>query len=701
MERSLYPHGVEVTATDLQRTESTKKNQILSRYLDGSTAGVVTGCEVTPSVTNGAVEIAAGRAYAPNGEMILVPARAVQFMADATVGVLNLVCAVYTEEHQSPGAHETDGGTRARAATGSGRVEVFTQAQYDVLAESDDDDLLVAAKDRTCILAHVTANGAAAIPTSSITLPEVIERIHTVSTVSPLRGSEISALSNNTPLGTARLTLNNTVSPPTVSYRAPFDVSDGATSNVASAGIITLPSLDPSLTCTVHLDPDLFDKGFNGFTSFTISAMHEELVARHSARDKTHRDVKGNRVATADNPHGLALRDLAAWSWLPGSLRLGPWGGNLAVAANGNLIPGLVMDQAGVSATYTLIMEFGGDGPVPSAFNKTRVYRTNSYTMFITQNARIDSTGTWNRDTGSGTRSTAIELSANDGLRMFVHDAADSATWTTWTDFATFGGSTLLSSFVGALDADSARDVPRITLPYSTAAGATRTLVLDSGGLGLTPGTRLRVYRVNSTNGPVELTWNCSWDGTHWTKDAAPAEASKVHIHSGQWFIDYRNALSVDAWLDSAWDSRPWEFDGGTGANGLTLAAGPIEPKRLADGTGPIAKKCYQQSYAKANGQIEWATGTGTVSSDAFNLLSAVVATTVNPSDTLRVAYRTAMGSVTHVPQLTYRGTEVILLKVIDIQTTHVDIAGWNISTGYVNFGSTSGTALLTVHGPQ
>ena len=133
MDRGLYPEGVEVHQTDLQRTEYSKIFHILSRYIDGNTGGVVNGLLVTSNISNpSTIDIAPGRGYPPNGEYTeLLSSVTGLSLADDTGGARNFVLLVYTETNDNPQPHETiPGDVRATAANRSVRTEILTEAQF-------------------------------------------------------------------------------------------------------------------------------------------------------------------------------------------------------------------------------------------------------------------------------------------------------------------------------------------------------------------------------------------------------------------------------------------------------------------------------------------------------------------------------------------------------------------------------------------
>ena len=706
MERSLYPSGVEVQQTDLARTESSKRNQILTRFLDTANPGVMSGCEVTPSATNGAVAVAAGTAYAPNGELITVVASAVVLMADATATTVNYVCAVYDETPGDTGAHETDGTTQVRSVTGAGRIEVFTLAQLNALAASNDTDLSISVTDRVTILAEVLANGAAAIPVGDITLPTAHDRLLSAGPLTSITGVRISAFSDGTPLSAlssnAELTVITVQAPghasfaASATYQAPGDGAPGAVT-VLSTGSNTIRSSTVTRTITIDVNVDMLpvNQTGGGLTEvFPVTARYEAAVPRASADDAEHRTDTGSSVPDGGNPHGAFLEEVvAAFGQVPQGLRLG----SALTTALHSLVPRLVGSNVGPGRTLMFLLNSGTAS--------LRVYGTSIGGLEITYNARWTEASDFERDV-AGSQSFRL-LIDNAGVRLYCTNATEpvpfvASAWLEIFQAAGAGAANLLALGSSYLATETNALLPRLRADYAQTGGIERTCLFRSQGDTTAGRTPMRVYRTaTAAPGPLEITWNCYWDGSAWAKDSAADEAGKMYLHAGQLIFYYQTAALAVPWIDSAWATEPFNLDMGSGANGLVLA-GPLAVARLADATAPTTKKAYEQSFAKVSGRATWAVGVTGIAADAFNISGAVVATTAVPNDTLRITFRTAMGSTTYNPQVTFIGAQDYYLKVIASPTGNIDIAGYDISTGAtLNFGATSGEVSVTINGPQ
>ena len=699
MDRSSFPGGVEVTQPDLARTETTKREQLLTRFLDTGNAGVATGCVVTPSSTNGRVDVTAGRAYAPNGEMIAVPAAAAVRMADATATTVNLVCAVYDETTSSPGAHETDGTTRTRAAARSGRVEVFTNAQYAALIATNDTDLAVTALDRVAVLASVIANGAAAIPVGNITSPATYGRVFICEPFGAVTGVQVRSVDSGTVAGNAELKATTTGAPGTVTleYKAPGDGAFGAPVAVVASGAVTLASSTAARTVIVDVELDLLPVNQSaGLTeTFVISYLYEPTARRVTADDAEHRHTFGAATNSAGNPHGALLQEVVpSYGRVPQALLLGTG----RTFGRDALIPAVITDHMS-GQTRTLLQQFGG------TTSKTRIYKRSNGDMEVTHNARWTDAANWAMDTAASDAYRLI-LGNNQGWFMQRRDAAEAAP----TPFTDANFETAMNSWPdvfslslgdGQLDTEADALITRLRLNFSQLGGADRTLLLSSTGA-TTPGrTTLRVYRsVASAPAPLELTWNCSWDGTAWVKDSAADEAGILFMHAGQIITRYQTAAYVGTWTDTVggggWNNESinWDIGSGGPTNGLVLG-GPVQP---AAATGsPVANKLYSDNVVKCWGTVSYVLGVVTLA-DSFNVASAAVT-----GGLLRVTFTTAMSTTTYGATATYvNGSGVKVPVVAARATTYVDFNVFSALGGAADdLTATTGTFSFMVNARQ
>jgi hypothetical protein len=311
MRRSIYPEGVEVHQTDLANTETTKIAEILQTSMDGLSCGVQTGLAVTVNGGDATkIDIATGRGYAPNGEIVeLLGAQLAQPLADYTLGGINYVVAVYTETYLRPEAHETQPTVFNTQADRASRVVILTAAQYVALA-STSTDLTVNAKDRSVILAIVTANGAGVnLTAASIKSPPTyVGIIDVLSGPTPvIPGVILNSVAQGASAGTGYLDFV-AGSPATIRYRAPGDSSAGTYTNLTADGTYTLTSVSGK-TCSVSVVLSTLPAG-NQTSTITLDSLYGPAVPRNSALDLTHRNFLGTGIVTPQNPHGLSIADI-------------------------------------------------------------------------------------------------------------------------------------------------------------------------------------------------------------------------------------------------------------------------------------------------------------------------------------------------------------------------------------------------------
>lgn len=309
MNRSLYPEGVEVHQDDLVNTENTKSNNILRRHIDNSLTGVVDGLAVTPNTGNPSlINVLSGSGYAPNGELIVVPTNinAIQ-LADSSLGIDNLIVAVYTETNDKLRAHETIGSNFPTRSNSSFRIRVFTQSQFDDLPETDN-NLSNDSRDRSLILAVVTAQGSGvAITESNITSPPIFDSAITLEQVTAnITGIELIQASPGTPNGNG--TLQFTFSNTTIVWIAPTDTS-GDSVNIGTSGDFTLRSLPSGNTLSISVSTSLLPASDQSDT-ISVQNLYFNKAPRHSSNDIHHRSLIGSGTPTSSNPHGLTLEDL-------------------------------------------------------------------------------------------------------------------------------------------------------------------------------------------------------------------------------------------------------------------------------------------------------------------------------------------------------------------------------------------------------
>ena len=255
MNRSLWPEGVEVHQIDLVRDTQNTIDGILSRYVSTNVMGVVSGLSVTPSDTNQALlNISSGVGYSSNGQLVAVTTPQINIsLADATLGAINYVLAIYTEVYTAPQAHEDLGTTLPTAAVGSYRIAVLTESQWNALPISDP-NLNNNSRDRSVILAIVTGTGGL-LAQGNIQSPPAYQDIKNVTQpTSLLTGVYVNGVYPTTPIGTGSLLYTHTIGGRTLAWKAPDDATYGsASANITKDTTITLTSSTSEYTITVTI----------------------------------------------------------------------------------------------------------------------------------------------------------------------------------------------------------------------------------------------------------------------------------------------------------------------------------------------------------------------------------------------------------------------------------------------------------------
>jgi len=311
MQRSLYPSGVIVESDNLQFTESSKINAILSRLLATDTTGVTSGCVVSVNSVNATnVNVAAGTGYAPNGEYVTVPSAVTNLaLASYTVGVLNYVVAFYTETYDDPQPHETNGNSYPTEANPSVRVRIYTQTQFNALPATDS-NTTNDAQDRALLLGIVTAQGIGVPLTSTaIVNATAIGGALQVSNLTNLvTGVSVLTIDRTTPSGTGTLTFTYVSGASTLSWTAPGDTTAGTPVTILNSGSYTLTALSGHTLSVLIVFPSLPTSSTSD--TLQITNLYSQVVPTFTADDILHRSYIGSGVPTKANPHGLTLADL-------------------------------------------------------------------------------------------------------------------------------------------------------------------------------------------------------------------------------------------------------------------------------------------------------------------------------------------------------------------------------------------------------
>ncbi|RLI84823.1 MAG: hypothetical protein DRP01_07550, partial [Archaeoglobales archaeon] len=322
MEGSLYPDGVTVDHVALRRTERTKSAEILRNRLDWTSRGILTGGVVTVNGSGVApfthIDITQATGFVPNGEFIDIGSAFVDIsLADETSGVVNYVCAVYTETNKYYQPHESNGNTYPIYVEGSSRVRIYTEAQYGALPLTDD-NLANDAQDRILLIAKVTANGpASSLTASSIQSPTEYNNIlySTPRALLTILGVDVVSFTPDTPVGDGTLsytyvgagnydftwTTSNGVGAATnVTSDGTYDVLDGAGESIR---ILVATTVLPT-TGTFPLTEVI-----------TVTNLYAQDIPRLTADDHLHRNMQGTGTISPENPHGQSLDDFSGESF--------------------------------------------------------------------------------------------------------------------------------------------------------------------------------------------------------------------------------------------------------------------------------------------------------------------------------------------------------------------------------------------------
>lgn len=573
MDRSLYPSSVEVDQPTLENTEATKAYHIKQRWADAGNGGIAEGCAVTVGANPIQVDVAAGRAYAPNNELVIVPAAGGLSLSVYTANTRNYVCAVYGEEESRPAARAFDGRTSNTRVQGTARLRVFSKAELDALPLTHT-DMSVDARDRTVVLAVVTANGTAVPLTgASIELPPpVFTALVGLDQPQTITGVVFTAIDQETTLTEdatatllARLLYTPGATPPstaTLSWRMPDD-SYGAAVPIPSDGVYTLATDDgQTVTVQVYTNQLPLTPSVNVEEDFEIYDVYS--AERFSAADLLHRARTGTIAASRANPHGQRVGDLGdPVADIAHTVRVG--GGLVGTAAQAQ-VPRLTGPQ-NTNDLYNLWWE------TPLEFfglNTTvRVYTNAGGLLYVTSNARWDGTN-WNKDEPAA---GAQVFGLGSSVSYLTRDAGSPAPWTEaqWTaqPFSLTGSTANfpLRSIFGANLLATAADalLARAQANFATTG---RTLLFASQRATSASGTQLRVYRAvaPSTGGAfaLEFVFNGAWDdgSSNWVKDDVTSPTLKVSASAAGAFGVRRRAAGSSSPFTDADGAGGWDETG-------------------------------------------------------------------------------------------------------------------------------------------
>lgn len=603
MKRSNYPGKVHVNSADLKHTESSKISAILSRFVDTSQPGVVSGLAVTVSNSgNTLFDIGSGYGYAPKGELAQLNAALTgQGISGSSSNITpNLIGLMYQESTSRGGAAQTDNVTQPRQTNRSVALRVFTAAQYSALPVSNDTDLSADAQDRFLICA-VAQHAAVETDPLVITLPPTFDLIKSITQPSNITGVRILSVSQATqdsdpfPAVGAAENAQLVFEPvtPRLAYKAPFDTVDlsnaspfdvvglGLPVSVSSSGTYTLTSANGTDSITVEVEALMLPTQTTSSTSDapTVTTLYENHAQRGSAKDDQHRHVLGTNIPDLNNAHGLRVADIAALlESFPGTLDLGT---SLLTTEEQAEVPRLRFPASAQIDASTQVKAaqsiewVGGSSFFGGANTRSiRVYHSSSDTLWIAHNCRFNNNGgssTWERSAANNDDTSAnamlLELSPS-AIVVYGQSGASADSWlhTAWdrtqlfhnTENNTTSLNGVLELGAELLTGTTDTQRARLTANYND-SGISRTLLFISEGA-TSPGVdRIRVYRAPSSEpltapDVIEFVANALWneDTSQWSRDGA-GDATKVAFGRDGVVISHRDSALASPWVEGDW----------------------------------------------------------------------------------------------------------------------------------------------------
>jgi hypothetical protein len=357
MERSLYPEGVEVHQRDLERTETTKAEQIQQRLLSVVTTGVSTGGSVT---ANGVlVNVGPVTGYAPNGEYVVWDQTSSYALADYALNAINYVLIVYSEDSIDNEPHETNGNTYPTNAVNSPRIVVLSAAEYAALPDTDE-NILNNALDRAMILAIVAGMGAGvSISSANITLSSDFgSAILATNITGTITGVTIASVEKTTPTGSGTLALTVSGIVKTITWQAPEAAFPGSAVDVSVSGTFTLYSDDGTQYLNINVIASSLPAASVSNT-IQITNIYAQTVNRFTPIDIQHRAMVGTGVVSATNPHGLSGADVGVSGLL--TTHQNRFHANGVLPGSSSTFLACVIDNAGSDDTLVIGDPSAGD----------------------------------------------------------------------------------------------------------------------------------------------------------------------------------------------------------------------------------------------------------------------------------------------------------------------------------------------------
>ena len=319
MDSSLFPDGCLADRSQLRRTDTTKRDEILRSRTTLSSGGVISGLGVS---VNGAtatnIDIQIGTAWCPNGEYLTTTSAYYSILLDDyTLNAINYVCLVQTSSNSGNQPHESDGQTYPTFSETAWRIRVYDATAYAALSATDS-NLSNDARDRMIILARVTANGAGnPLTASSIESPTVYNNIlyANPSALQTITGVTITAVSSGSNTGTnGSLAMTYAAGPPTYTFTwtGAGGAGAGAPVAVTSDGYYNFTDgLGEYITCLIVVSQLPTS---NVSETIEIINLYYQSVPRVTAEDFLHRNYIGSGVISTTNPHGQSLDDFGSAS---------------------------------------------------------------------------------------------------------------------------------------------------------------------------------------------------------------------------------------------------------------------------------------------------------------------------------------------------------------------------------------------------
>jgi hypothetical protein len=317
MDRTEYFNHTRPTEIQLNHTEDSRVEAILTRFRSSSQFGVVSGFEISVNAITGTlIDIAVGSGYTGgtylsdsyesnnSGELIITTDAAYTAqgvaLADYTVGRVNYVSLVYSETGSYPLAERTWPFTAHNTVmTRTFTVSVLTDTAWAALSAAELNNRI--------LLGTVTARGAGVNLISTDISQFVQPKTHPYSTgLSTITGVTINKISQDTRIGTGVVRYSFTLNQ--LYWQAPND-TEGAGVTVPSSGVYTLYSTDTSYWMEVTVTSAALPI-VNVSENVYIRSLYGRSVPIFSATDTAHRDMIGSGQVTTTNPHGMTLTDI-------------------------------------------------------------------------------------------------------------------------------------------------------------------------------------------------------------------------------------------------------------------------------------------------------------------------------------------------------------------------------------------------------